>query len=144
MGYLLRFRISSRPSFSPEEGEKGPQPKNQLQRETPPIVWNHIVREFSDAMPERAGKSSGVARRRISDGMKHKINLYAHAMALWICDGKMLSSELSSSLQLPEDRCVFYLRQLGCTVLPKAKDGIDTELKLPLRLPKLETRGRAK
>mmetsp|Transcript_51530 Transcript_51530/g.118374 ORF Transcript_51530/g.118374 Transcript_51530/m.118374 type:complete len:420 (-) Transcript_51530:50-1309(-) len=140
--YLLRFSVASRPVFSPEEGEKGARPRHPLQRVTPPAVWNHIVREFSEPLPPHAGSS--VVHRRINDSMKHKIALHAHALALWICDGKMLSSELAASLQLPEDRCAFYLRQLGCVVIPKAKDGINTELKLPLQFPRIEKRGRAK
>lgn len=139
--YLLRFSAANRPMFSPEDGESGPRPRNPLQRDTPPAVWNQLVRDFSDPLPPRAG--STVVHRRINDGSKHKIALHTHAMAIWLTEGNMLSSELAPSLQLTEERCTFYLRQLGCTVVQKArKDGTDTDLPLPLKFPRLERGGR--
>jgi hypothetical protein len=110
--------------------------------EIPQASWQQLVAEYTDvdvprdgAPPPTVGGTDGQSpqpRRKITPPMREKICMHALALALRLGKGELTCAALASGLSLTEEKCAFYLKQLGCTVNRKV-----AKLTLPLVFPKL-------
>ena len=70
--------------------------------------------------------------------LREKLYLYAHTLAMALGEGTLACASLAPTLGLTEEKCAFYLKQLGCKVDKKKKDEARlATLPLPLSFPKL-------
>jgi len=109
------------------------------QIETPFMIWNHLVGEYSTAKAQSRA-------RRITREDQHKVMIHFTALLLHTCRGSVFSSDLASVLNIDGDRSQMYLRQLGCVLAPTklGQSGRQAVLQLPLKLPSLGERKRPK
>ena len=116
----------------------------------PSTSWERLLAEYTepawskDGAPpqaaagddEDADEVAKPAARKITPSMRDKIALHVFTLGLHLGGGQLACAALASSLGLTEERCVFFLRQLGCHVkrMGGAKVAV---LQLPLEFPKL-------
>ena len=119
-------------------------------------AWEVLVEQYSepeqrDAVAQRAaaeaaaeaGGTGDVAapkapKRLVSRTCREKLCLHILAMALLLGDGRLPCDALAASLSLTEEKCAFYLKQLGCAIAAK-RAGTSSRvaaLTLPLVFPK--------
>jgi len=146
LAFMLRFSKIDKPvlrPFAPDEG--GSSKRNEAPSEATALhitqhAWNQLIEDFTEAAPSGKGRAKSSKVRRRSDAMKQKLTLHALALALTLSKGSLFISEAASALALTEERCRFYLRQLGCSMDRGSKA---MTLKCPFELPKVEqSRGR--
>ena len=166
LAYILRFnslRAPIRPT-RPNQQRKTNGPcdhhPDAQQLQIPLAPWEQFIKEFTEVLPPKEGQGpvAGLVEadaegggkqpsRRITPELRDKIFLYAHTLALALSDGRVLASSLAPTLGLTEEKCAFYLKQLGCKVEKlKNLQGVTERmavLHLPLSFPKL-SRGKKK
>lgn len=111
----------------------------------PAESWQQLLADFTEPIPPREGAPppapGAPAKRRITPPLREKLCMYALALALvHVCDGQLRCDALAATLGLTEEKCAFYLKQLGCVVekVAGAKTGV---LRLPLTFPKASRGG---
>ena len=141
LAYMLRFSTLRRPikigarragSGSASAYEHHP---DAAQLSVPKAVWDQLLDAYTEAEPPREGEappSAGAARRRISPPMREKLAMHCLVVALVVGGGRLATDALASTLELTEQKCAFYLKQLGCAVAAG-----HAKLRLPLEFPKL-------
>lgn len=154
--YMLRFITISGP-IKPKKRDagRGDYQQDAAKLQIPLAAWDQLLAQYTeldlrDGMPIQAedgpdgggGAQSGRAPKRLlTRTCREKLCLHVLTLALVLRDGRLPCAALASSLALTEEKCAFYLKQLGCTVEAKHQASRVAVLKLPLTFPKLSRGG---
>ena len=153
--YMLRFVTISGP-IKPKKRDagRGDYQQDAAKLQIPLSAWDQLLAQYTeqdlrDGMPipseedaDHGGAQSARAPKRLlTRTCREKLCLHVLTLALVLRDGRLPCAALASSLSLTEEKCAFYLKQLGCTVDAKHRAGGEggrvAVLKLPLTFPKL-------
>jgi len=142
LSYLVRFGLIGK-SIKSELGTDRATRRTEA-KEHPEAVkaqidmtsWAYILHHFTEEKRDSLGSSPGGPLRIMTDNMRQKLILHSLALALIIAEGTLPVASMHVPLRLTEQKCTFYLRQLGCTI--QAQGGTKTAvLALPLVFPKV-------
>lgn len=145
---MLRFN-SLHASIKPNRPGSGsgsePHP-DAAKLELPFASWGQLLADFTEPETPMEGAPPPLpgapTRRRITPPLREKLCMHVLAFALVLCHGELPCDALATSLALTEQKCAFYLKQLGCTVTRGRNGGAGVaKLGLPLTFPKLSRGG---
>ena len=155
LAYMLRFStLGTRPVSAHGAASRPGAPLAEnpeaLSRSIPAAAWRQLLADFTEPLPGAgASPSSSLAaaggreKRKLTDPMRQKLALHAHALALRVAGGSVGTDAIAAPLALTTQKCAFYLRELGCKTESLAgqqtADGKKRRvatLKLPLVFPK--------
>lgn len=136
--YMLRLNTLHAPIPPDRSGEAEHPDAHRLQ--LPREAWRQLVDAYTEPMAPREGAPppppGAAVKRRITPPLREKLSMHCLCMALvHVCDGRLRCDALAAPLGLTEQKCAFYLKQLGCIIEKVSGDSVAT-LRLPLQLPK--------